>query len=364
MISILHVIGARPNFVKAAAVIDALDSTRKVVQKIVHTGQHYDPKISEVFFQELEIPKPDFNLQVGSGSHAAQTSEIMSRFEPIVMNQRPDLVLVYGDVNSTLAAALVCAKVGIRVAHVEAGLRSFDRTMPEEINRLLTDQIADYLFTPSEDDDRNLAKEGIAPDRVHRVGNVMIDTLARWLPKALEQKPADLLPRYALVTLHRPSNVDDVRWLESLFNCLVELSKDLPVLFAMHPRTRERLDKAGLAIRRDRFRLMNPVPYLTFLALEHQATVVITDSGGVQEETTFLNVPCLTVRENTERPITVSLGTNELVGRDLNALSSGVRKVCAGQFKKGRIPPLWDGKASQRIASILVGESVNQPHLP
>ena len=364
MITILHVIGARPNFVKAAAVIDALDSTRKVVQKIVHTGQHYDPKVSEVFFQELEIPKPDFNLQVGSGSHAAQTAEIMSRFEPIAMNQRPDLVLVYGDVNSTLAAALVCAKVGIRVAHVEAGLRSFDRTMPEEINRLLTDQIADYLFTPTEDDDRNLTKEGTARDRVHRVGNVMIDTLVRWLPKALEQKPADLLPRYALVTLHRPSNVDDVRWLESLFNYLVELSKDLPVLFAMHPRTRERLDKAGLAIRNDRFRLMDPVPYLTFLALEHQATVVITDSGGVQEETTFLNVPCLTVRENTERPITVSLGTNELVGRDLNALSSGVRKVCAGQFKKGRIPPLWDGKASQRIASILVGESVNQPHLP
>ena len=352
-IIVLHVVGARPNFMKAAPVFLAVSRYPSVKQVIVHTGQHYDVNMSDVFFQELGIPEPDHNLQVGSGSHAVQTAEIIRRFEPVVLEERPDWVLVYGDVNSTIAAALVCAKLGVKVAHVEAGLRSFDRTMPEEVNRILTDQISDLLLTPSEDGNRNLACEGIAPEKVHLVGNVMIDTLIRMLPRADQMRPRDVPDRYVLVTLHRPSNVDDLDWLSAMLKTLADLSRELPVVFPIHPRTRERIQSAGFAMPSGRMHFMDPIPYLAFLGLQKHAAMVITDSGGIQEETTFLQVPCLTVRENTERPITIELGTNELVGRDLGSLAKAAARILSANSQKGRIPPLWDGKASERIAKIL-----------
>ena len=301
---------------KAAPVVRALAQKPGVRQVLVHTGQHYDQNMSDVFFRELEIPEPDSNLAVGSGSHAVQTGQIMMRFETVVKNDRPDLVLVYGDVNSTIAAALVCSKLGIPVAHVEAGLRSFDRGMPEEINRLLTDQIADLLFTPSEDGDRNLLREGIPAERIRFVGNVMIDTLVRLLPKAAAALPARLPDAYALVTLHRPSNVDEPPMLQEILRVLDEISHELPVIFPIHPRTAQRIAQLGFHPG-ENFQFWEPQSYLQFLALQQKATVVITDSGGIQEETTFLGVPCLTVRDSTERPVTVEVGTNILVGRDL-----------------------------------------------
>ena len=349
-----HVVGARPNFMKAAAVVRALGQKPGLRQILVHTGQHYDQNMSDVFFRELEIPEPDFNLAVGSGTHAAQTGQIMMRFEPVVEKARPDLVLVYGDVNSTIAAALVCSKLGIAVAHVEAGLRSFDRRMPEEINRLLTDQIADLLFTPSQDGDQNLLREGIPAERIRFVGNVMIDTLVRLLPKAAASLPQGLPPRYTLVTLHRPSNVDDAAMLQGLLRVLGEISRELPVIFPIHPRTRQRIAQLGFEAS-DRFQLWEPQSYLQFLALQEHATLVITDSGGIQEETTFLGVPCLTVRDSTERPVTVTIGTNILVGRDLERLQAEVCSLLRGKRKQGSIPPLWDGQAAQRIADIVAG---------
>ncbi len=384
---ICHVVGARPNFMKAAPVMRALAAYSGIRQILVHTGQHYDLNMSDVFFQQLEMPAPDFNLQVGSGSHAQQTASIMSRFESVLVEKKPSLVMVYGDVNSTIAAALVASKLAIPVAHVEAGLRSFDRSMPEEINRVLTDQISDLLFTPSADGNRNLAREGIADDRVHLVGNVMIDTLVRMLPHA-HLPERDLPERYILVTLHRPSNVDDIPWLEEMLATLGELSGHTPVLFPVHPRTakalqnrgrdaacrvsagawRERIVDEGVQLATPDSRLnarssqlgaslclMDPQPYLEFLALEQRAALVITDSGGIQEETTFLGVPCLTVRENTERPVTVEQGTNLLVGRDLDRLRVAAHRILRGEKKAGRIPPLWDGRAAERIAEIVVG---------
>ena len=351
---ILHVVGARPNFMKAAPVHRALASRPAIRQIVVHTGQHYDFNMSEVFFQELGIPAPDVNLQVGSGSHAQQTAEIVKRFEDVIIGERPDLVLVYGDVNSTLAAALVCSKLGFRVGHVEAGLRSFDRTMPEEINRLLTDQISDLLFTPSEDGNHNLSREGIAGEKVHLVGNVMIDTLVRMLPKARAAVPAELPEKFALVTLHRPSNVDDRDWLRELMQVFHAVKNEIAVLFPVHPRTRNHLAALGICANGDtRLQLQKPLPYLEFLGLQTRATVVITDSGGIQEETTYLGVPCLTVRENTERPITVKLGTNTLIGRDLNRLRSELRAIIEGRQKQGSIPGLWDGAAAERIADVI-----------
>src|SRR5271165_3120178 len=352
---ILHVVGARPNFMKAAPVLQALARQDRVRQTLVHTGQHYDFNMSDIFFQQLGMPAPDINLEVGSGSHAQQTSQIIARFEAIVVEHKPDWVVVYGDVNSTVAAAIVCAKLLIPVAHVEAGLRSFDRTMPEEINRLLTDQISDLLFTPSEDGNRNLEKEGIAPEKVHLVGNVMIDTLVRLLPYARERTPDSTPDRYALVTLHRPSNVDDIAWLKSLFDMLLETSRDLPVLFPVHPRTRARMAEAGIEFSggNSKLEILDPIPYIEFLALQNRAAVVITDSGGIQEETTYLGVPCLTVRENTERPITVSMGTNTLVGRDIQRLRTELEAILAGKAKRGTIPPLWDGHAAERIALVM-----------
>jgi UDP-N-acetylglucosamine 2-epimerase (non-hydrolysing) len=354
---ICHVVGARPNFMKAAPVIRAL-AAYPVEQIVVHTGQHYDFNMSEVFFQQLGMPAPDINLQVGSGSHAQQTAEIMSRFEPVLEELKPDLVVVYGDVNSTVAAALVCSKLMVRIAHVEAGLRSFDRTMPEEINRLVTDQLCDLLFTPSEDGDRNLAREGVSSEKVFFVGNVMIDTLIRMLPAADECLPADLPRKYALVTLHRPSNVDELGWLAELISSLETANRELPFIFPVHPRTRQKISELGIAPNGNGpIRFLEPLPYLEFLALQKHAAIVITDSGGIQEETTFLGVPCLTVRENTERPVTVSMGTNILVGKNAGRLAKEIRLVLERPGKQGEIPPLWDGHAAERIASVMMGDS-------
>ena len=347
---ILHVVGARPNFVKAAPVLRSL-KTLGTKQTLVHTGQHYDRDMSDVFFTQLEIPEPDVNLGVGSGSHASQTAEIMCRIEPVLLERKPDMVLVYGDVNSTVAAALVCSKLLIRVGHVEAGLRSFDRTMPEEINRIVTDRLSDILFTPSEDGDFNLQNEGVPPDKIRRVGNVMIDSLVRLLPLAAKCLKNEWPGRFALVTLHRPSNVDDSRNLESILGSLIEVSEELDIVFPVHPRTRQRIAEFKIATKN--LHLLEPMPYIEFLALQSRATVVITDSGGIQEETTYLGVPCLTLRSNTERPVTVTLGTNVLVGEDKHRLTSELKNILAGKAKKGSIPPLWDGHASERIAEVL-----------
>ena len=339
---------------KAAPVVRALGALKSSRQTIVHTGQHYDPNMSDVFFQELEIPEPDVNLAVGSGSHARQTADIIARFEPVVLERKPDLVLVYGDVNSTVAAALVCSKLLVRVGHVEAGLRSRDRTMPEEINRLLTDQISDLLFTPSQDGNDNLRLEGISSEKIFLVGNVMIDTLVRLLPKSEQFRSQDFGSKYALVTLHRPSNVDDLSWLQQMLSTLSRISKDLTVVFPVHPRTRQRISELERqALHNGRLHLLDPKPYLEFLALQRGATVVITDSGGIQEETTFLGVPCLTIRENTERPITVSLGTNTLVGRDIKRLEREVERTLARDSRPAHPVPLWDGHAAERIAAVI-----------
>jgi UDP-N-acetylglucosamine 2-epimerase (non-hydrolysing) len=338
---------------KVAPVLTALRERRGVVQTLIHTGQHYDSNMSGVFFQQLGIPSPDVNLAVGSGTQARQTAEIMTRCERVVEERKPDLVLVYGDVNSTVATTLVCAKLGIRVGHVEAGLRSCDRTMPEEINRLVTDQLSDFLFTPSEDADINLRREGILPEKIFRVGNVMIDSLVKLLPVARQQRQNGLPDSYALVTLHRPANVDDSEALKSILSSLLEVNQDLAVIFPAHPRTRARISTFGLNT--GQLRILDPQPYVDFLALQCKAKVVITDSGGIQEETTFLGIPCLTLRENTERPVTVSLGTNVLVGRNSSKLRLELSRVLAGHAKRGSVPPLWDGRAGERIAEIVSG---------
>jgi UDP-N-acetylglucosamine 2-epimerase (non-hydrolysing) len=356
---ILHVVGARPNFMKAAPVLRALSAHQGVLQSLIHTGQHYDAAMSTVFFEQLEMPHPDCNLEVGSATHAQQTARIMMAFEPVLLDRKPDLLLVYGDVNSTVAAALVASKLGIPIGHVEAGLRSGDRSMPEEINRILTDQLSEMLFTPSADGDANLLREGIPQEKIHRVGNVMIDSLVRLLPKVCQHASTDPSSPYALVTLHRPSNVDDLPWLQELLATVMELTAKLSVIFPVHPRTRLRLDSLPNAFADTaRLRLLEPLPYLEFLALQKHASIVITDSGGIQEETTYLGVPCLTVRENTERPITIEQGTNQLVGRDLARLKSAAVEALAMQ-KKGTEPgarsiPLWDGHAAERIAQIIV----------
>lgn len=359
-LNVFHIVGARPNFMKAAPVILALQKHPAVRQRIIHTGQHYDANMSDIFFRQLGLPRPDINLEAGSGSHAVQTAQIMIRFEETVVRERPDLVLVYGDVNSTAAATLVCAKLGIRVGHVEAGLRSFDRTMPEEINRLVTDQLADILFTPSPDGDANLEREGVAKEKIRRVGNCMIDTLVRLLPEAKRPELAGVDGKFALVTLHRPSNVDDPDNLRALWEALTDIGQKLDVVFPVHPRTRARLESLGLitgapAPQRTGLHLLEPLGYLEFLALERDAAVVITDSGGVQEETTYLKVPCLTMRENTERPITCTEGTNTLIGHDLDRLKVEVNRVLEGSARPGRIPALWDGKAGERVAEIVAG---------
>lgn len=355
---VLHVVGARPNFMKVAPVHAAFHKRIGVRQTLVHTGQHYDANLSDIFFEQLKIPRPDVSLEVGSGSHAVQTAEVMIRFEKTVLDRKPNLVLVYGDVNSTVAATLVCAKLGIRIAHVEAGLRSFDRTMPEEINRLVTDQLADLLLIPSEEATANLLREGVAPEKIHFVGNVMIDTLRTLLPQARMPEIPGLGDKFALVTLHRPSNVDEPETLNRILATLTDISQRLQIVFPVHPRTKARIENLGYRLDgSDRFFAIPPTGYLECLALQQRACVVITDSGGLQEETTALGVPCLTVRENTERPVTVTHGTNTLVGTDMVLLRQEVDWILEGKGKGGRIPPLWDGSASERIADLIVNKT-------
>jgi len=349
-VKILHVVGARPNFMKLAPCHRALAAVSGVEQLVVHTGQHYDDAMSDSFFRDLEIPRPDINLGVGSASHAAQTARIMERFEPAVLEHRPDWVLVYGDVNSTVAAALVCSKIAVRLAHVEAGLRSGDRSMPEEINRLVTDRLADLLLTPSRDADDNLRREGVDPGRIEFVGNVMVDTLLHGLQRARHQSMREQLGvqehEYALVTIHRPSNVDEPARLTAVMGALGSVALEMPVVFPIHPRTRQRLMHRDLEALGD-VRLLDPLPYHAMLDLVAGARVVITDSGGLQEETTALGIPCLTVRENTERPVTVTEGTNRLAPDpdELARLAISARPNGAARRPEG-----WDGKAAERIA--------------
>ena len=352
---ILHVVGARPNFMKLAPCVRAIARHPGVTQRIVHTGQHYDEAMSESFFRDLEIPPPDINLEVGSASHAVQTARIMERFESVVLEERPDWVVVYGDVNSTAAAALVCAKLGVKLAHVEAGLRSRDRSMPEEINRLVTDRLADLLLTPSPDGDENLRAEGVDPARIVFVGNVMIDTLMHALPAAWRTGFRETLGLseggYALVTLHRPSNVDDPPRLTRIASALGAIAREMPVVFPIHPRTRSRLTREDLSALGE-VRVMDPTPYHATLDLTAGARVVITDSGGLQEETTALGVPCLTLRDNTERPVTITEGTNQLV-LDLSRLTP--LALAARRNGATRRPEGWDGRAGERVAEALVG---------
>jgi UDP-N-acetylglucosamine 2-epimerase (non-hydrolysing) len=355
---VLHVVGARPNFMKTAPIMAAMAAAGDIDQVLVHTGQHYDRRMSQVFFEDLGLPEPNVNLGVGSASHARQTAEVMLRFEPVLDDVRPDWVFVVGDVNSTLACALVCAKSGVRVAHVEAGLRSFDWSMPEEINRVLTDRASDLLLTPSSDGDENLLREGIAQERIFRVGNVMIDTLMRLLPRAQDRWPLLRerlgVDRFALVTLHRPSNVDDPRALAAIAAALTEIANDLPVIFPVHPRTSERIRSIlGSGSRVEGVRLLEPQPYLDFLALEAHAAVVLTDSGGVQEETTVLGVPCLTLRDNTERPITVTNGTNRVIGSRRADITRAVRESLGSSSTPPTSPELWDGRAATRVVQAL-----------
>ena len=352
---ICNVVAARPNFMKMAPVVLELIG-RGVDQFLVHTGQHYDANMSDVFFDELGMPRPDVHLGVGSGSHATQTAAVLSAFEATCLEWKPDLVVVAGDVNSTLAAALAAAKLQIPVAHVEAGLRSFDRTMPEELNRVLTDHLSDLLFATEVDALDNLNREGIDAGRVHLVGNCMVDSLLRHLEAALAARPwlrFELEPSgYALLTLHRPSNVDDDRTLAALMAAVNRVSDRLPVVFPIHPRTRDRLGRAGI-ITSNRVRLTEPLPYLSFLGMMARACCVLTDSGGIQEETTALGVPCLTLRDNTERPITVRKGSNRLVGADPSKIEPAVDDVLSGRWQTGVRPEFWDGHAARRIVDVL-----------
>lgn len=360
MIKLLHVVGARPNFMKVSPVL-AAGARAGLPQILVHTGQHYDAAMSHAFFADLGLPRPDENLGVGSGTHAEQTARIMLAFEPVLERHRPDWVLVYGDVNSTVACALVAAKKGVRIAHVEAGLRSRDRTMPEEINRIVTDQLADLCLTPSRDGDRNLLSEGIPAARIRLVGNVMVDTLlrlrdtarARRIPEALGVAGSD----YAFVTLHRPSNVDQPAILTELLQSLEELGRRMPVIFAVHPRTRQRIGEFGLSVGNGAVRLVEPLGYLETVSLVERSALVLTDSGGLQEETTVLGIPCLTARGTTERPVTITEGTNRLVASSRSAIRAAVDQVLAtrqsGSYRPSR-PECWDGRAGERVVGALL----------
>jgi UDP-N-acetylglucosamine 2-epimerase (non-hydrolysing) len=376
---ILMVVGARPNFVKIAPLMEAMRRHPDIQPILVHTGQHYDFEMSKVFFVELGIPEPDINLEVGPGTAVKQVAEIMLRLERVMEETQPDLVLVVGDVNSTLAGALAAVKTGRPVAHVEAGLRSFDRTMPEEINRILIDSVSDFLFVTEPSGVENLTREGRPPERIYLVGNVMIDSLRRHLsharhsplPKELAVQEVDgaaAMGPYGLVTLHRPATVDDAARFRAVWGSLQEISQDLPLIFPVHPRTKQAMSEIGIPDRRHDdshgMVLIPPLSYLQFLKLESEATLVITDSGGVQEETTALGVPCLTVRENTERPITISEGTNTLVGREGYRLVQEARKILRGEGKKGRIPGLWDGFAAVRIVRNLLSQVEADKALP
>jgi UDP-N-acetylglucosamine 2-epimerase (non-hydrolysing) len=362
MLKVLLIAGARPNFMKIAPIY--AEMTRRPSEfapMIVHTGQHYDAAMSDAFFDDLGMPKPDIYLGVGSGSHAVQTAKIMTEFEPVVLEHKPDWVLVVGDVNSTIACALVCAKLGIKVAHVEAGLRSRDRAMPEEINRILTDAISDLLLTTSQDADENLKQEGIPGEKIRFVGNVMIDSLLEHLKMAEGSAIRDKLGltdgNYAVVTLHRPSNVDDKDVFGGILDALLHVAEKLPVVFPVHPRTRGKIDEFGFneMIAASNIKLIEPLGYLDFMRLYSGAKLILTDSGGLQEETTVLGIPCLTLRHNTERPITIEMGTNILVGTDPEKIKTAALSVLSGEMatSKQNIPPLWDGKTAGRICEVL-----------
>jgi UDP-N-acetylglucosamine 2-epimerase (non-hydrolysing) len=342
---------------KIAPVMRAIDRLGFADQRLVHTGQHYDVAMSDVFFSDLGMPVPDIHLGVGSGSHAEQTAKVLVGFEGVCHQERPDLVVVAGDVNSTLACAIDCAKLRVPCAHVEAGLRSFDLEMPEEVNRIVTDRLCEILLTPSPDGDENLLREGTDPSRIFRVGNVMIDTLLAHLPRARSSGSLARLGvepgHYAVLTLHRPSNVDDPVVLGGLLDALCAIRAELPIVFPVHPRTRKRLQEFGLEARSRALHLCEPLGYLDFLGLTSQARLVLTDSGGLQEETTALGIPCLTLRENTERPVTVSEGTNVLVGVDPVRILAEAKRALSDPGRAGRVPALWDGHASERIAEVL-----------
>ncbi|MBN1362668.1 MAG: UDP-N-acetylglucosamine 2-epimerase (non-hydrolyzing) [Sedimentisphaerales bacterium] len=360
MSKVLLIVGARPNFMKMAPLYFAMRGTPALEPVIVHTGQHYDYVMSQAFFEDLELPEPEHFLETGSGTHAEQTGKIMTRFERVVQEEKPDLVVVFGDVNSTLACSLTAKKLLVPVAHVEAGLRSFDETMPEEINRRVTDTVSDLLFTPSADGDENLRREGVEDGRIQRVGNIMIDSLVAILNRIDRPHEEEILARfrlsagsYVLVTLHRPSNVDTPDSLRSILEYLNRLSQKAPVVFPMHPRTKKNIAEFGIEMAfNDAFGIIEPVRYREFITLQKNARFVLTDSGGIQEETTFLDLPCLTLRPNTERPITITQGTNELV--DMNNVEEQSDLILAGKWKQGQVPDLWDGHTAERIVQAML----------
>lgn len=355
--NVTAIVGARPNYMKVAPIWRQLDKHSEVKKRLVHTGQHYDENMSKIFFDDLKLPKPDLYLGVGSGPHGEQTAKVMIELERALVAERPHLLIVVGDVNSTMAGALVASKLGVPIAHVEAGLRSFDRTMPEEINRMVTDILADLLFTTERGARKNLLNEGVDPEKIHFVGNVMIDSLFYYRPMADRSDILDRLKleagRYGLVTLHRPSNVDDATTLGSILGALSDLGADCPLVFPIHPRTQKVIDNSKLEIPASRLRTIPPTGYLDFVKLMISARLVLTDSGGIQEETTVLGIPCLTIRENTERPITIEVGTNRLVGSDPRRILEEGRKILNADPSPGKVPELWDGKASERIVSII-----------
>jgi UDP-N-acetylglucosamine 2-epimerase (non-hydrolysing) len=367
-LKIINIVGARPNLPKIAPLIREMQRHPEIEPILVHTGQHYDEALSDIFFHQMGIPTPHVNLEVGSGSHASQTAEILKRVEPVLLEHQPDLVLVVGDVNSTIAVSLAAVKLGIPVAHVEAGLRSFDRSMPEEINRILTDALADFLFVTEEDAIQHLLKEGRPRESIHLVGNVMIDSLRHFLPIAQQSPIGEDLGlkngadwhRFGVLTLHRPSNVDSTEKLAELLGAIDSIAAQVPVIFPVHPRTQQRLAQAGIKTH-PQLKLIPPVGYLDFLCLLSKATLVLTDSGGIQEETTALGVPCLTLRENTERPITISEGTNLLIGTDPAKIIAAAQTILAGKGKPGRIPPFWDGHAAERIVDVLLKNRIIDP---
>lgn len=351
--TVVQVVGARPNFMKIAPLMEAMRAEPRFRQVLINTGQHYDEKMAGAFFRELNLPVPDRDLGVGSGTHAVQTAKVMMAFEEVCLEVKPDLVVVVGDVNSTMAAAIVAAKLVIPIAHVEAGLRSRDRAMPEEVNRIVTDRLADLLLTPSRDGDANLLAEGVPPERIRFVGNIMIDTLQRHLPIATFDRIRGRIPveqgRYAVLTLHRPSNVDHPDTFAAILAALKEIARDLPIVFPVHPRTRARLAEFGMAV--DNLVLTEPLGYIDFLSLTSNAKLILTDSGGLQEESTALGIPCLTMRENTERPITITDGTNRLVGTRTSDILAGFA-LAMSTPPSSRRPELWDGQTAGRITDV------------
>jgi UDP-N-acetylglucosamine 2-epimerase (non-hydrolysing) len=361
-VKVVFVGGARPNFIKIAPILEEIKKIGLIEPILVHTGQHYDRELSDVFFQELEIPAPDRYLGVGSGSHARQTARVMIEFEEVLLSEKPHLVTVVGDVNSTLACSVTSAKLHVPVAHVEAGLRSFDRSMPEEINRIVTDSLSTMLFTTCEDANLNLRREGVTSDRIYFVGNVMIDSLERHKEIAKRSRVLERLSlkekNYGVLTLHRPSNVDDVETLLRIMSAIEKIQRHMPVVFPVHPRTRKNLMSGGVRSKVESSKsliVLEPLGYIDFLRLLISSRLILTDSGGIQEESTVLGVPCLTLRENTERPVTVSFGTNTIVGTDPEKIVHEAEETIAGRGKEGRVPPLWDGRASSRIASVIEG---------